>query len=230
MLQNDPHNATKTTESLNWFVLDFCWVGHSFSSSEVHLKSSSHCHLILNQVKWSATSHTCARSRTQRLPFGDMLRLVAFVHCALHRAAQSPGPIPRPNLLIHPSDGHSVQVYPNTTWILATWASTASFWQETWSHELRLACIHQLASHTKNLYLNAILTSRGCAWGSPATINFLSLEFSIAFVSRLLDALLPYPWHTALADPTVSIPPQHWPFFPLIHSWILASPIRNCSA
>ena len=33
MLQNDPHNATKKTESLNCFVLDFCWVCHNFSSS-----------------------------------------------------------------------------------------------------------------------------------------------------------------------------------------------------
>ena len=34
MLQNDPHNATESTESLNCFVLDFCCGGHSFSSSE----------------------------------------------------------------------------------------------------------------------------------------------------------------------------------------------------
>ena len=33
MLQNDPHKATETTESLNCFVLDFCCGGHIFSSS-----------------------------------------------------------------------------------------------------------------------------------------------------------------------------------------------------
>lgn len=33
-LQNDPLNATGTTQSLNSFVLRFCCCGHSLSSSE----------------------------------------------------------------------------------------------------------------------------------------------------------------------------------------------------
>ena len=36
MLQSDPHNATETTETLNYFVLDFCCDGHNFSSSEMN--------------------------------------------------------------------------------------------------------------------------------------------------------------------------------------------------
>ena len=78
MLQNDPNNATETTEFLNCFVLVFCCGGHSFSSSEwIWEECAAEHYKVRGWVPCVLTLHLVA-SATALLQVRPWIQLVLF--------------------------------------------------------------------------------------------------------------------------------------------------------